>query len=68
MKNTNVILRKWNQDTNKYDVIECDTLSRAMLLIQESCLYEIVVSDTDSTGELIICCPSAAPEVVCYNN
>jgi len=67
MKTLKIQLRKWNLDTCNYDDIDCSSLSQAMLLLDESNLYELIISDEVSTGELIISIPGGSFDVVSYN-
>lgn len=64
---TQIKLQKWNDETESFNTVENVTLSQALLLLDESSNYQLLITDADSTGELTIQNCSSFPEVTAYN-
>lgn len=62
--NTSVKLKEWNG--TDYDETPCRSLSEAIARMEENPETILVITDTDSTGEITIAVSGASPIVMSY--
>jgi hypothetical protein len=65
MKNVTVTLLEWKDE--KYSSIECDSLSRAIVMMADDPSLMLLVEDGQSSGQLSISTLTSSPEVISYN-
>ncbi|MFA5300919.1 MAG: hypothetical protein WC389_22230 [Lutibacter sp.] len=62
----NIRFIEYGNDGSEKELI-FDSLSRALLVMDENKNIQMVISDSDSTGEVMIQFGNSSPEVFAYN-